>query len=321
MKNTLFLATYFNNAHFIKIQDELFRKFIKDEYEFAVVDDSTDSARSIVSGKLAKEDIPSECSIYGARHIKVPQSVHAFFRDGGYVPNPENYHAPDINHPTNRQQAVIRWLIANHKTLGFDQYKTLVIMDADILIRKPIKITEYFNTDLLGTGRKQFIDLPLTTYGSQFFTDRIKTLDKSYISFYNTCLLFINMQKVTNFDQFDIGTWPETDTGSKTNFFIKDNPQYNCAFIGDKYDKESQIDILIKLTDNTGEINLNKVDVDTEAAEIIHFRASSNWNYDTSEFYKAKLNRMLKKHIPELNFSFDDIGGDIKSVFGNILKG
>jgi hypothetical protein len=334
VKKTLFLATYFNNPHFIKIQAALFDKFIEDDYEFAVVDDSGDSTRSIVSNDLARSEIACECSNVGARHIMVPQSIHAHFRDGGYVPDPETYHAPDINHPSNRQQAVLRWLLANHKNMGLDQYKTLVLMDADIFIKKPMKISEYMDADFIGTGRRQFIDLP-TDQPSRFFTDKVRSINKSHITFYNCCLLFINMCKVTNLETMDIGTWPGTDTGSKTNFFIRENPQYNFMFLSNLLGLETRIDVLSKNNEPWLEMdeNLNPVRGDNhpspsvvtsqaefDYAEIIHYRAGSNWSYESPEFYKAKLNRLLKKYIPGLGFSFDDVDGSIVSRYGDVLS-
>ena len=42
--------------------------------------------------------------------------------------------------------------------LGFDQYKTVVLMDADMFFKKPINISEYMEDyALLGSWREQVI--------------------------------------------------------------------------------------------------------------------------------------------------------------------
>src|ERR1700723_420928 len=100
MKNTVFVSTYHNNPHFIRLQYENFKLFVEDHWDFVVLDDSTPTTRAIVSNNLASEEIRQECIKYGARHIAVPQSVHLFEEQGGLVKND----APDINlsHGTER---------------------------------------------------------------------------------------------------------------------------------------------------------------------------------------------------------------------------
>jgi hypothetical protein len=52
---------------------------------------------------------------------------------------------------------------------------------------------------------------------------------------------------------------------------------------------------------------------------MIHYRAGCNWNYESLDFYKAKIDRMLKRYLPDLEFNFDDVGGSLKDTHGNIL--
>ena len=142
MKNTIFLATYFNNPQFIEWQAKSFKKFVEDEYDFTVLDDSQDSTRSIISNGSARDEIRNEAAKHGAGYIQVPQSIHAYESQGGYVPNIN----PSVEHPTERHQALIRWLFRNNKSLGFDQYKTMVLLDSDVFIKVPINIRQLHDT-------------------------------------------------------------------------------------------------------------------------------------------------------------------------------
>lgn len=285
MKNTLFISTYFNNPHFIELQFKSLKKFVKDEYDFAVLDDSEDDTRSIISNNLAREEIRNECNRFNINYIQVPQSIHAYYSQGGYVPD-EN---PTVHHVTERHQALIRWLFKNYRSLGLDQYKTLALMDADAFIKKDINMSEYMSHDIIGTWRRQDIILPLGKFSDKMFPEKVKQLDRTTIEFFTLCLMFINLQKVNNLETMDIGSWPETDTGSKTNFFMKDNPQYTYAYLYDKHDSEFRIDLLSKNETANG-----------DECEIIHYRAGSNWLSENSNYYREKLNRMLKTYLPDL---------------------
>ncbi len=284
MKNTLFISTYFNNAHFIELQSGCFKKFIEDDYDFAVIDDSEDTTRSILSGNLSRDDIRSACEKHSIRHIQVPQSIHAYYSNGGYVPN-EN---PTTNHPTERHQAVIRWLFKNYKELGFDQYKTLALLDADVLFKQKTNIANFMEYDIIGTGRNQAINLPLGKFPDNMFSEKVRNINGQVIYFLTFFILFLNMQKINNLETLDVGSWPETDTGSKSNFFIKENPQYTHSYLNERHVREYRIDVISK--NNT---------FDEDSAELIHYRAGSNWLYEKNDYYQAKLNGMLKRYLPE----------------------
>lgn len=307
MKNTLFISTYYNNPHFIELQAKSFRKFIEDDFDFTVIDDSEDTTRSILSNELSREEIRNECNRLQVGHIQVPQSIHAYFSQGGYVPN-EN---PTVHHPTERHQAVIRWLFRNYKSLGFDQYQTLALLDADVLFKNPVNMKRYMEYDIIGTGRTQAIDLPLDQFPDKMFPAKVKSINHTVIDFLTLYIMFINMNKVTNLDAMDMGSWPGTDTGSKTNFFIKENPQYVCSYLNERHDSEHRIDVISKS---------NTFDVDS--AELIHYRAGSNWSYENSEYYRVKLNKMLKRFIPEFATSNEPVNHTVKSRDGeHTIKG
>lgn len=283
MKNTLFIATYYNNPQFIEWQYKSFKKYVEDDFDFTVLDDSEDSTRSIISNGSAREEIRNECIKYGARHLPVPQSIHAYEMHGGYVPN-EN---PTVNHPTERHQALMRWLFRNYKQLGFDQYKTLVLLDADVFIRQPINIFNYMTHDIIGSSRSQHISLPLGSFPDKMFPEKVKQVNNTTIQFFTFCIMCINMQKVQNLETIDVGSWPQTDTGSRTNFFIKENPQYTYAYMSDRGDAEFRTELYSKDPNFTH-----------DSAEFLHYRGGSNWSYENTEYCRLKLNKVLVKYFP-----------------------
>jgi hypothetical protein len=284
MKNTLFIATYFNNAHFIELQSKCFQKYIEDDYDFAVINDSEDNTKSILSGNSSNSDIQEACAKFSVKHIRVPQSIHAYYSQGGYVPN-EN---PTVDHPTDRHQAVIRWLFKNYKELGFDQYKTLALLDADVFFKQKTNISNFMEYDIIGTGRSQAIKLQLGSFPDKMFPQKVKDINNKTINFLTFFILFINIQKINNLEALDVGSWPGTDTGAKSSFFIQENQQYTHSYLNDRHVSEYRIDVVSKS-------NL----FDEDSAELIHFRAGSNWLYEGKDYYNAKLNKMLKRYLPE----------------------
>lgn len=308
MKQTVFISTYHNNPHFIELQAKTFEKFVEDDYDFVVLDDSEFHTKSIISGQPAQAEIISECAKYGARYIAVPQSIHAYYSQGGYVPN-EN---PTTHHPTERHQALIRWLFKNYRelALGADNYKTFVLFDADAFFKKSVNMSGYMTHDIIGSWRGQDIKLPLGQFNDNIFSEKVKSINNTNIEFFNLCMLFVNLEHVTNLETMDIGSWPHTDTGGKTHFFIKENSQYTYAYLYDKLDSEFRVDLLSKNREANG-----------EDSEIIHYRGGSNWGYESAEYCREKLNRMLKKYIPEFSKNTSAILHPIISKDGeHILK-
>jgi hypothetical protein len=307
MKTTLFLATYFNNPHFIELQLKSFQKYIEDDFDFAVIDDAADDTISLLSSQLAKNEIQSECQKNGVRYIPIPQSVHTFVENGGLVP----HDSPDINlhHPTERHQAVLRWILNNHKSLGFDQYKYLVILDADMFFKKPIKMSEYMeNYDIMGAHREQTINVAaLDQERRNKLSEEVKSLDGKKLNFFTMCLLFINMQTVKNLETMDNRSYRIiTDTGGRTHEFIERNPQYKYLYLGDMNSQEYRVDFFFKKDRPYSE----------EIAEIIHYRGGSNWSYETHEYYFEKLNRMLERYVPEMYKKYIDIDHNVISRTG-----
>jgi len=299
MKNTLFIATYHNNPHFIEYQYKSFKAFIKDEWDFAVIDDSSDDTISILTGGSAKTEIRNECHKYGVDLVCVPQSIHAFVEDGGLVP----HDAPDvtIHHPSERHQGCLKWIWNNYKALGFDRYKTLCLLDADAFFRKPINISEYMeNYDILGTARDQMITIDHVTFPQP---QEVLDIAGTRIKFYNLLVLMINMQTVKNLETFESRSFIRvTDSGGKSSIFIKNNPQYNFGYLLDAHSPENRVDRVSKISPHTDDF------------EIVHYNGGSCWDYQSKDYYQEKMYRMFKRYAPEL------LSNDLKSVGHSVIS-
>lgn len=302
MKNTLFIATYFNNPHFIDLQVKSFKKFVQDEYDFAVIDDSDANTVSLLSGQRASDEIRNECSKYGVRHIAVPQSVHAPISQGGLVPLDNEF--AGIHHPTVRHQAVLRWIFDNHRSLGFDQYQTLVLLDADMFFKQPVNMKQYMEDyDMMGSWRDLLITQEHLALNS---SDEVRNMLGTKFKHFTLCLLLINMQTVKNLETFNNASFARvTDTGGKTKYFIEGNHQYKFNFMKDFNSQEYRLDFFSKTTTIQDE------------AEIIHYRGGSNWDYQTKDYYYEKLYRMLKRFAPDLcPPEWKSVGHDLASRSG-----
>lgn len=300
MKNTLIISTYFNNSHFMELQQKTFKKFIQDEFDFAVIDDAADHTMSLLSNTSARLDTINECRRLDIRYIEVPQSVHKFVEDGGLVKNDN----PNINldHPTERHQAVLRYILNSYKTLGFDQYKTLVLMDADMFFKKPINILEYMEDfDMMGSWREQVFS---TSHLQGKHSDEFKQMVGKTIKFWTLCLLFINMDKVKDnlFEMDNRSYHGVSDTGGRTHKFIENNPQYKFEYLKDFNSGDYRVDFFSKTT------------MSQDEAEIIHYRGGSNWSLENISYYKAKLNNMLKRFLPEFATTDETLIQDVVSA-------
>jgi hypothetical protein len=293
---TVFIATYYNAPHFMKLQLDSLNQFIDGEFDFVVIDDSEDDTKSLLSKRVARQEISEQASALGLKYVPVPQSVHANQSHGGLVPD-----GLPANHPTERHRACMHWILKNHKNLGFNNYDTMVIMESDMFIKQPLNMTSYMDgADLVGPGRKN-VKLVKTGDPNQVWPEEIKDLSEITIDFFPMYMLAINMNTVKNIENLDIGGFSGTDTGGKTAFFLRDNPKYKCLFLDISGNKEYQIDFFHKNQENEN------------SATFVHYRAGSLWDAQSIEYYCEKLNRLLKDFVPSLHMDLPTQTKDLMS--------
>ena len=298
---TLYIASYYNAPHFIAVQKELLSKYSVD-IDFVVANDADDTVPSLLSPTLAKEDIEKECNRLGVRHVRVPQSVHLCKSEGGLVPN-----GFPCSHPTERHRACLHWILRNHKIINENNCELFVLSDTDLFPTKFLDFKEYMeDLDILGTGRRHHV---VRTYEEgQYWPDDdipemsdVKEMDVDHLTMY---IFMADLRKVLNLESMDIGGFAGTDTGGKSHFFLKEN-NYRYKFLECGRDFENQAMPIAK--SGASETNL----------DFIHILAGgSNWDYQSLEYYKEKIRRILLKYIPELTPVFEPCNQDLESKDG-----
>ena len=121
----LIITHAYNRPDFIEIQAKTFQKFLQDEYEFVVFNDSPDP--------LMHEAIRSMCSKWNIVCIPVPQSIHSM----PYLPREEG---DPLNRPNIRHVNCIQYSL---DTLGFNHQGIVAIVDSDIFLVRPLALSEF----------------------------------------------------------------------------------------------------------------------------------------------------------------------------------
>lgn len=280
MKKTLIIATYYNAPHFVELQKKSFESFLQDDYDFVVFNDAAPDTKDIITGGPAHTLIHFACDSLHIKHISVPQHVHATFSNGGLVPD-----GLPANHPTERHRACLHWILKNGlDMLNYASYDAVIIMESDMLMRKSCSIANAIvNQPMIGSGKTNRTMIN-NKNPEQFWPERIADLDEITINHLNMMMTIFN-PKVIDIRNMDIGGFAGTDTGGKTHFFLTDN-NYDCKFMQTFNDLENQVDLFA-------------ID-DVKNPEFVHYRAGSNWDYQSVAYYKEKLNRMLNNYVPDM---------------------
>lgn len=285
----IFVSTHYNAPHFIELQLNSLKQFVKDDFQLVIMDDAADDTRSLLSGRLAVEELAEESKRLGLLHIRVPQNIHQNVSDGGLVPN-----GLPAGHPTERHRAHLHWILKNNKLLGLDQCDVFALIESDMFVKQEINFAEYMgDIDIMGPGRK-YVNVVKREGPDEIWPEELIGLNEIKLSYFPMYMLLVNMNKVFNLEELNIGGFAGTDTGGQTGLFVNKNPQYKYFFMEISGNKEYQIDFF------SAEAGTD------EEAEFAHFRGGSNWDAQSIEYYKEKINRMLKKFCPTLKFDLPE---------------
>lgn len=119
----LIITHAFNRPDFIELQDQTFKAFLQDDYEFVVFNDARD--------KRIRNDIKTACKKLSIECISVPPEIHL---------NRDN--------PCERCADVVQYSL---KVLGFDHHGIVFIIDSDMFLLKNFSITKFLKgCDLYG---------------------------------------------------------------------------------------------------------------------------------------------------------------------------
>lgn len=120
----LIITHSYNRPDFIKIQSDMFKRLLKDEYEFVVFSDAADQSMD--------DAIKNMCIDCQVTYVRVPQEIHS---------RPYLYREPgdDLNRPNIRHANVVQYSM---DMLGFDHEGPVVILDSDMFLIRPMSVIQ-----------------------------------------------------------------------------------------------------------------------------------------------------------------------------------
>lgn len=242
-------AHYFSNPEFIEFQDEGFKKFLEDEYEYIIYDDS--------SKPEVSDAIFSECVKRGIKYIKIPKWVFT----KPYLPCPPH---GGLTNPSvqcaNVLQYVYETYIKNSSGLN-------MLIDNDMFLINPLHIEKYMEGySLAGQPQRRMNE-------------------NTIIDYLLPALLIFNVDTMPNKDDFNVNLGfiddINTDTGGFIHYYLKNNPYLKLRNINWHYPSSGVEDPAFRFVDKTWNMHflLDK--------KFLHFVAGSNWN--NKEYYTEKL--------------------------------
>lgn len=264
------IFTYsYNRPDFIEIQHKTFKKFLLDDYEFIVFNDAIDDTIRL--------NIEQVCAKYSIQCIRIPQEIH----DSSYNASVRNCE-------------VVNYSL---KTVGFSHNDIVALFDSDLFLIKEFSIKEYMKDyDIAGLWQA-----------------------RGHVNYLWIGLVFLNMATMPNKDTIDFGLGFidnfNTDSGGKTHYYLKNNPTArvkwldNVVYISDmtcnscktnqtpicshNLDLMKQLEFSQPLTylaqlsrSSNSEIYLKNT--------FLHYRAGSNWNWESPDFHDKKTKQMLR---------------------------
>ncbi len=138
----IIIFTYsYNRPDFIEIQFKTFKKFLKDDYEFIIINDAPEPGMA--------QDINDICQAYNLKCITVPQEIH----DRPYLHrlNRGPYFIIDSQSPCVRNCNVVQYSLDQ---IGFHHNDIVALFDSDLFLIREFSITDYLKDyDLAGFNR------------------------------------------------------------------------------------------------------------------------------------------------------------------------
>lgn len=270
----ILIFTYaFNRPDFIEIHYKTFKKFLLDDYEFIVFNDAID--RSI------SDEIEKICAKYNICCIQIPQEIHV----GAYNASVRNCE-------------VVNYSL---ETVGFLHDDIVALFDSDLFLIKEFSIRDYMKGyDIAGLHQS-----------------------REHVNYLWIGLAFLDMKTLDNKQtlRFDCGIVDNiiTDSGGFTYYYLKNNPTMKIKYFdGVLYLKDFFCDECIRnnyyfclhkknvmrdyfFSDPLVELAIHSRDSIMELYlynTFIHYRAGSNWNYESNEYHAKKtllLNSFFQK--------------------------
>lgn len=216
----LIITFSYNRPDFIELQHKLFQKFLQDEYEFIVFDDSQNS-------KITDE-IKSVCQKYNIKYIKIPQEIH----DRPYLHRVANpWWLSEYNAPSVRNCNVVQYAL---DILGFDQEDLIILLESDVFLIKEFSFIKYMqNYDLAGYNRSndQYQNLEYMPDGTYAVKESNNSKNTAFLWI---GLIYLKMRTIPHKQAFNINCGlidnVMKDSGGYLYYYLSNNPQTQIKF-------------------------------------------------------------------------------------------
>lgn len=285
------ISTHLADHRFVIYQKKLLDKFMKNEYELIIFDDSQNPNNhfNMVSDSFTG-DLPTEmeiaCRDLEIKRIPVPPSIHinpAEIHHGtNFLPNdPAGWCANSVQYSVN-------WCFSN-----LDDDDIVFSIDGDMFPISPMDLSGFLEDyDLCGVPQVR---------------DDINYLWNGIFSF--------RVGKI-NRDLFQWGLLPGCDVGGRMKYYLDENPRYKKIYhlpsMTWNYDRIKNTELMnylipekIKMFTDKDPRNVRSGDEELFFSEIyqpgfFHYRASGNWdNYNKHEERKSILFQFFNSLLDE----------------------
>lgn len=205
----LIITFCYNCPEFIEMQAKTFKRFVLDEYDYVVFSDAPhEQGHALIAQK---------CAELGVTCVRIPQSIH---EHPYYLP----LNMPEIygNHQVPSNVRHVHCVQYSLNTIGFDCPDTVLLIDSDMFLVRPLHIGEYMK------------DLDVAS----FFKGSDNGAGKT-IMYMCPALTFLNMKTLPNSRSmnFNCGWVNECsgDSGGFTHYYLKEHPELRMKSVDSLY--------------------------------------------------------------------------------------
>lgn len=261
----LIMTHCFNKPNFIYWQNGCFKKFLKDDYEFIVFNDTPNTSLFLQTEKI--------CQHLNIRCIPIPQDIHA-----------------GRDEPSVACADTIQYMIQNY---GLNYPGIVVLIDSDMFMIRELSIESFLKDYDVAANLQTRIGetMPILYWlPNLIFFDMQKLPDQEQLDFQLGEIDGVRVD-TGGFNHFYIQNHPEVSWKHTTLYYSYDEA---CCI------EHSVIDNFKKYPKLWSLMNENLYDYEFyNDFSFFHFKAGSNWNKMNPKKYQEKM-KLIKKAMKEL---------------------
>ncbi len=274
----LIITHSYSRPDFIEIQNKTFKKFMLDEYEFVVFNDSPDA-------NMEKE-IANKCASLGIKCIRIPQEIHT---------RPYLYRFPGEQYPNacTRCADVVQYSL---DILGFNHNGLVMIIDSDMFLIKKFGAKDFMK-DYCIAGVKQSRGHVNYLWNGLVLLDMSSLPEKRTLNF--NCGIIDNQPLDVGGYLYEYFTKHKEITPLAIDLTHSDH--FLCAQCQDEPLCDHNDEFLRSLDFNTDEIefikNANNIEFLAKHS-FLHYRGGTNWDRKSARYHEIKtkaLDAFMKK--------------------------